>query len=274
MKLGIMQPYFFPYLGYFDLIHYVDRFILFDTAQYIRHGWVNRNRILHPKQGWKYIIVPLQKHAQTTPICDIHVQADMAWQAKIVGQLDHYRKRAPYFDAVLSLVRETFAPSDTSLARLNGRGLQLICDYLKISFQAEYYSDLSLALGAVQAPGEWALEISHALGATHYVNPVGGEAIFEPSRFRQRGIDLMLRPFDNLVYTCRGYAFEPALSILDVLMWNSPQEIRAYLDERKQLHLRLHGDSAGSLPATSSSLADAATPLLPAAAVARESRDR
>ena len=99
MKLGIMQPYLFPYLGYFDLIHCTDRWIVFDTAQYIRHGWINRNRILHPTSGWQYFIIPVKKQSRNTPICDIQVSDNPGWRARVLGQLEHYRKRAPYFPA-------------------------------------------------------------------------------------------------------------------------------------------------------------------------------
>ena len=87
-----MQPYFFPYLGYFHLINSVDEWIIFDTPQYIRHGWVNRNRILHPKSGWLYITVPLVKHPQNTPINEIKIANQKDWKRLILAQLNHYKK--------------------------------------------------------------------------------------------------------------------------------------------------------------------------------------
>ena len=74
MKLAIMQPYFFPYLGYLSLIKNTDRFILFDTVQFIRHGWIERNRVLKQGDGWQYISIPLEKHEQTTLIKDIKIK--------------------------------------------------------------------------------------------------------------------------------------------------------------------------------------------------------
>src|SRR5678815_4096817 len=106
MKLGIMQPYFFPYLGYFDLIHRVDEWVVFDTAQYIRHGWVNRNRILHPTEGWQYVTVPIQKHLQDISICDVQIVSGGGWRERLERQLHHYRRRAPHYDAVMALVHE------------------------------------------------------------------------------------------------------------------------------------------------------------------------
>ena len=80
MKLGIMQPYFFPYLGYFDLINYSNRWIIFDTVQYIRHGWINRNRILKPGEDWQYISVPLVKHQREILIKDVEISANQDWK--------------------------------------------------------------------------------------------------------------------------------------------------------------------------------------------------
>src|SRR5580693_8893111 len=104
MRLGIMQPYLFPYPGYFDLINRCDRWVVFDTAQYIRHGWVNRNRILHPTSGWQYIIVPLKKHERETPINQIETQPYEQWASRILGQLQHYKKKAPGYAVASALV--------------------------------------------------------------------------------------------------------------------------------------------------------------------------
>jgi len=82
-----MQPYFIPYLGYFDLINRTDCWVVFDTVQYIRHGWVNRNRILHSDSGWQYIMVPLKKHSRKAAIKDIEIAANIDWKNRILAQL-------------------------------------------------------------------------------------------------------------------------------------------------------------------------------------------
>lgn len=90
MKLAIMQPYFVPYIGYWQLIHAVDTFVLFDDVQFIRRGWVNRNRVLKHGGGWQYITVPLRKHSLNQLIKDIYVHGNKAWKKQILRQLDHY----------------------------------------------------------------------------------------------------------------------------------------------------------------------------------------
>jgi hypothetical protein len=233
MRLAIMQPYFFPYLGYFDLINYSDRWIVFDTAQYIRHGWVNRNRILHPKEGWQYIIVPLKKHSRNTAIKDIEVSGDSGWHNRILGQIQHYKKKAPYFDMTYQFVQECLSIKEHSLSRLNAAILEKVCRHLGISFNYEYYSEMDLRLGSVEGPDDWALRIAEALRAEEYVNPPGGTEIFDPAKFEAIGIKLTIRNLPVLEYPCKGYECVPGLSIIDVLMWNSPEKVKEYLEKHK-----------------------------------------
>jgi hypothetical protein len=233
MKLGIMQPYFFPYLGYFDLIYSSDRWIVFDTVQFIRHGWINRNRILHPKEGWQYIIVPRKKHERQTAIKDVKISADPKWSPLILAQIEHYQKGAPFYEETYQLVAECLAVKESSLSRLNVAILEKVCLYLGMSFQYEYFSEMVLELGPVERPGDWALRIAELLGAREYVNLPGGEAIFDPSRFKAAGIKLNIRNLPHMEYKCRGYNFVPGLSIIDVLMWNPPDKVKGYLDEHR-----------------------------------------
>jgi hypothetical protein len=230
MKLGIMQPYFFPYLGYFHLIASTDRWIIFDVVQYIRHGWVNRNRILHPSSGWQYVIVPLRKHKRETLIQDVQVNNEIPWREKMLGQLAHYRKKAPYYHETTLLVANALDYDGDSLVELNRRCLSAVCGYLGIQFHAEVLSLMELDVAEnVDGPGDWALEIAGALGASEYVNPRGGADLFDAARFQSRGVRLTIQEFSNLQYSCRGYLFEPDLSILDVLMWQAPETVREHL---------------------------------------------
>ena len=237
MKLAIMQPYFFPYLGYFDLINRVDRWIIFDTPQYIRHGWVNRNRILHPTSGWQYIIVPLKKHHRDTPIYEIQLNRTQDWVGKIINQLEHYSKKAPFHHDTIDLVKRCLAYEEPNLARLNATILREICDVLEIPFDFEYYSEMSLKIGPIQGPGDWALRISRVLDAKEYVNAPGGDHLFDPRWFKQEGIKLTIQKYDSFHYDTAPYEYIPDLSIIDVLMWNSLATVKAYLDDVKATEL-------------------------------------
>ncbi len=231
MKLGIMQPYFAPYIGYFALIRQCDLWVVFDTAQYIRHGWINRNRILHPTTGWQYVIIPLQKHSRETTIKDIKVAEGDEWRSRILGQLQHYRGKAPHYQAILDLVSNALAIKTLSLLQFNALLLQRVCEHLGMTFNFYFLSEMNLALPEITDPGHWALEISTALGAKEYLNPPGGKNLFNTDDFQARGIKLTIQDPHSFNYATGSYGSVPDLSIIDVMMWNSPKQILAHLDQ-------------------------------------------
>lgn len=230
MKLGIMQPYFFPYLGYFDLINCSDRWIVFDNVQYIRHGWINRNRILHSSKGWSYIIVPV-KFSRDTLIQGVNIVDDGKWKKRILGQLQHYKAKAPYYRETVRLIEDCFSFDDALISQFNVFTLKKVCAYLGIQFNYSIFSEMKLEIGTIEDPGDWALRISQSLGAEKYINPPGGESIFDKNKFESSNIKLEIRRLPPLIYECSGYEFVENLSIIDVLMWNRPEEIKRYLDQ-------------------------------------------
>jgi len=231
MRLGIMQPYFFPYLGYYELIARTDRWIVFDVVKYTPKSWMNRNRILHPKQGWQYVSVPVVHTSMDMLIRDVCIVDRNQAAERILGQVDHYRvRRAPHFAAVRELIRSCLLDGDSTLLRdVNVRSLAQVCAYLGINARMDVLSGMALALPEVHDPGRWALEISSALGAEEYLNPPGGRELFDPAAFQARGIKLTFTELPEFAYDCRPYQYIPNLSILDVLMWNEPERVRAFL---------------------------------------------
>lgn len=231
MKLAIMQPYFFPYLGYFSLIAHSDQFILFDPVQHIRHGWIERNRILKPGEGWQHISVPLEKHARETLIKDLSIKNGTDWQVRIFRQLEHYKKKAPYYSRVIELLQFCFDEQITSIVKLNQKCLTLVCDYLGIAFHPQIFSEMNLEIGPVTHAGEWALRISEAMGASQYINPPGGREIFKEEQFKDLGIELKFLQSKLPEYSQRRPVFENGLSIIDVMMFNSVEEIREMVNQ-------------------------------------------
>lgn len=230
LVLGIMQPYFFPYLGHFSLIAAVDEWIVFDITQYTPKTWMNRNRILHPGGGWQYVTVPLSNSSISIKTREARILNPSAAKSNIAGKLSHYKRKAPHFDAVMALIDEAFgAATDDSLVHLDVRGLGAVCRYLDIPFKYRICSELELPLPNSLAPGQWALEICSLLGATGYVNPASGRDLFDPAAFAHRGIALHFAQPEEFIYDTAPYRFEPNLSILDVLMWNSPERVRSHL---------------------------------------------
>jgi len=232
MRVGIMQPYIFPYLGYFDLINKSDQWIVFDTPQYIRHGWINRNRILHPTSGWQYFIVPVKKHRRETPINEIEIAKSENWQEKIFGQLNHYRKKARFFSNTVEFIKSCFDNNSGNLAEFNTNIIKKICELLKIDTEIKIFSKMNISINSVEVAGDWALRICETLGAESYINPPGGENIFDKSAFVKSNIKLIIQDFKNINYPVRGYEFIEGLSIIDVLMWNHLSDIKYYLDNQ------------------------------------------
>jgi hypothetical protein len=235
MKLGIMQPYFFPYIGYFQLMNAVDRWIVFDDIQFRDKGWVNRNRVLHPdpKKEWQFITVPLDNRAQFDKICDISVKSEIQWKSQILGKLTHYKKKAPYYAQTINFVRDCLDTDDANLSRLLISILKKTRDYLGITTPIDIQSEMRLQLLKIQHAGQWALRISEALGAKEYVNPSGGQQIFNPSEFEDANIKLSFLSPGFEAYCQRRADFIAGLSIIDVLMFTGREQAAMLLEGYK-----------------------------------------
>lgn len=231
MKIGIMQPYFFPYLGYFALIQQVDRFILLDKVQFIRHGWIERNRILKQSGGWGYIAVPLEKHPQKTLIEDIRIKNSEKWKEKILAQLVYY-KGAPNYYKVRKLVEQAFQDDYSDIVQCDYHALNMVCEYLGITTPIEIYSNMGLQIATPNCADEWALNICKAIPeVTEYWNPEGGLSFFDRSKYENSQIKIYFMQMKLREYMQKGNVFEPGLSILDVMMFNSPEEIHDMMNE-------------------------------------------
>ncbi len=231
MKIAIMQPYFFPYIGYFQLINSVDRFILFDDVQYIRHGWISRNRILKPVEGHQYIMMSLAEHNRDTLIRNINAKEGDDWKIKILRQIEHYKKKAPYYSQVRQLLIESFNSAELNVTRLNGHFLKQVFCYLGIDFKIEISSEMNFDYSNVADAGQWALRISEQMGASEYINPPGGVALFDKSKFDKSGIQLGFIQPQLKEYSQQRSIFESGLSIVDILMFNAPEKVREMLND-------------------------------------------
>jgi hypothetical protein len=226
VKLAIMQPYFFPYLGHFALISHCEKWVVFDITQYTPKSWMSRNRVLHPKEGWNYISVPLANASISIKTAQAEILSFAELAPSLLGKLSHYRKKAPFHRLVERLIAEIFSVPTHSLVALNVRALDAVCRYLGIRFDHALASELELALPEIDHPGGWAPAISRCLGATEYINPISGRSIFRQAEFDAAGVALKWLDFRNFVYPTGSYRFEEGLSILDVMMWNEPAAIR------------------------------------------------
>ena len=153
MRLGIMQPYFFPYAGHFELIASTDRWVVFDTVKYNRRSWMNRNRVLGPQKGWQYVGVPVRHAVFGTPVHTVTVLDKQAALARLLAQTVHYRRFAPYYRETTRLIEESFGRTRSDrLVDLNVSILVVVCEYLRTPFRWQLCSESGLDLGAVHEP--------------------------------------------------------------------------------------------------------------------------
>ncbi len=232
-KVAIMQPYFFPYIGYFSLIKNTDKFILFDVVQFIRHGWIERNRILKPDLGWQYISVPLVKHDMQTLIQDVKINNNENWKDHLLAQLQHYKKKSPFYKQTIEVVKKGLDIETDSIVELNYSTMKAVCDYLEIPFNCEIFSKMNLEIEPANAPDEWALNICKAAGYQEYWNPPGGMEFFNPKKYEDAGVKLCFQKVNVMPYPQRRGPenIETGLSIIDVMMFNSPEKILEMMDD-------------------------------------------
>lgn len=225
--VSMMQPYLFPYLGYFQLIARSDVFVLGDDLQYVKGSWINRNRVLTNGQP-KLISFPLRKASQFTAInqrwlCDEFPQEVQ----RLLKTLEHAYARAPHYIEVMDLVRQILAHPERNLARFIENSIRRICAYLQIATPIRIGSELGLP--ARMDKQERILSIAEKMNAELYINPIGGMALYSPAFFRAHGLTLRFLRMDDLSYPQLNHPFVPSLSIIDVLMFNSRSEAQALL---------------------------------------------
>jgi hypothetical protein len=232
-KLAIMQPYFFPYIGYFSLINLVDEFIIFDTPQFIRHGWIERNRILKQNGEPIYISIPLVKKPRETSILDMEIRNTENWKNKILAQLVPYKKKAPFYYKVVDLLNSIFELQTDNLVEMNIHALKTICNYLGITTPIKIWSKMDEQIGEVTEPDEWALEITKALGGSSYINPIGGKSFFNKEKYNDKGINIQFLEQKEVEYNQFTESFIPNLSIIDTLMFNDVDTVKELLNKFK-----------------------------------------
>jgi hypothetical protein len=221
MKLAIMQPYFFPYIGYYQLIHAVDKFVIYDDVSFIKQGWINRNRILVSGQA-SYITVPLAGASSFKPIRDIQVSTHSDWQTKLLKTIAHSYKKAPFFEPVFPLIERIVRKSEDHISRLAIASLLEITQYLDIDTEV-LETSIGYQNSHLQAQDR-VIDICKLERASHYINPIGGVSLYSTATFMQSGIHLSFLKPTQIEYRQLNHDFIPWLSIIDVLMFNGKEK--------------------------------------------------
>lgn len=224
MKLAIMQPYLFPYLGYFQLIRAVDAFVVYDDVNYINRGWINRNHIL-ANGDRQLITLPLQGASQNKLINQIEVGGPH----KMLKNLCQNYGKAPYFDTVYPMLEDILTQTEKNLACFLDYQLHSICDYLGINPQ--WHISSLLEKDNELRGQDKILAICEALGATHYINVPGGRALYDQPSFAARGLLLSFIQPRTIEYRQFNKPFVPNLSIIDVMMFNNREKCASLLKE-------------------------------------------
>ncbi|HUN92747.1 MAG TPA: WbqC family protein [Burkholderiaceae bacterium] len=225
MRVGIMQPYFFPYVGYFQLMAAVDVFVLHDDVQFIKAGWVHRNRfLLNGEAAW--FGLQLAQGPSTALIREREIAPSFD-ATQLVRRIAAAYHRAPERDAALQLLQDVLAAGDRGLADVNERGLRRVGEFLRIATPIVRSSSLQLD-PELRAQAR-VIEIVRRMRGDTYVNPIGGLELYDEAAFAEAGQQLRFHRCGEVAYPQFGSTFVPSLSILDVLMFNAPASVAAML---------------------------------------------
>jgi len=222
MKLGIMQPYFLPYIGYFQLMAAVDKFVIYDNIKYTKKGWINRNRILL-NGGDAIFSLPLKKGSDSLDIAERELSIDFN-RDKLLNQFKGAYNGAPYFSETYSLLRR--------IVDFEGRGL---FDYLYhsliemrayLDIKTEICTSSEVAIDNNLKGQDMVLAICDSMRADIYINAIGGLDLYNRLAFQSHGLVLKFIKTGSFEYPQFANTFVPNLSIVDILMFNSMGKIQ------------------------------------------------
>src|SRR5258706_562974 len=216
MKIAVMQPYFFPYLGYFQLINSVDKFIVYDDVSFIKQGWIARNSIL--QDGRRHMFsIPLKNASSYKLIKDteLHDRLFPLWKSKFLKALLMGYKKAPYFHAAFTLIEKVLESEDKCISKLASQSIAEVCKYLEVETKIIL---TSTGYGNEVLKGkDRVIDICKIESADSYINVPGGESLYSREEFSQQGIKLMFIKPILTPYSQYGDEFLPGLSMIDVL---------------------------------------------------------
>ncbi len=228
MKLGIMQPYFIPYIGYWQLINAVDKYVIYDDVNFIKGGWINRNKILLNGEA-HYFNVPMIGASSFKKINEVSVNWDKKLMENNIKTISNAYRNAPYYEIVFPIVEKILRFQTSSLSDYVINSIRIICEYLQIGTELILSSEIDKDENLKGQ--DKVVSICHLLGATEYVNAIGGQELYSKEMFLNEGIQLSFLHSNTIIYNQRNTEFVPNLSIIDVMMFNCKEKIEDYLKE-------------------------------------------
>ncbi len=231
MKIGIMQPYFLPYIGYFQLINTVDQFIIYDNIQYTKKGWINRNRILVNGTD-EYITLPVKNDSDFLDV-DQRFLAETfeKGKIKIVRKIKESYRNAPFYEQAYYLINDILNYKNFNLFEFIFNSIIKICDYLDIRTQIVRSSEINIDHGLKSE--KKVISICNTFNSPTYINSIGGMGLYSKKEFEKNSIELFFLETQKTEYKQFDHDFVPWLSIIDVLMFNSKDQITHFLNNYK-----------------------------------------
>lgn len=227
MKLGIMQPYFLPYIGYFQLLNAVDKYVIYDNIQYTKKSWINRNRILQNGKDLLFSIA-LEKDSDYLDIKDRYVSNNFD-RKKLLNQIRESYRKAPYFGIVMPLIEDIVNYGESNLFSYVYNSVKEICKYLQIDTEITISSTLNID-HSLKGQNK-VISICKAMEASNYYNAIGGRDLYLPADFVKENITLHFLSTSPIEYKQFSNEFVSNLSILDVMMFNSVDDIHNMLND-------------------------------------------
>jgi len=229
MKLAIMQPYLFPYIGYFQLINAVDKFVVYDDVAFIKQGWINRNNIL--VNGAPFLFsIPVKNISSFVLIKDVEVDINKLsfWKLKFLKTIELNYKKAPNFEFTYQLLNRILATDETHIVQINLKSIVQLCEHLDIKTTIVNSSTIynNAELKSVQR----VIDICKKENATHYINAIGGKDIYSKELFNSENINLKFIQSNQLIYKQFDKPFVANLSIIDLLMFNDKKDIQTFIN--------------------------------------------
>jgi hypothetical protein len=227
MKIAIMQPYFFPYIGYFQLINAVDEFVLYDNIEYTKKGWINRNRIL-VNGNEAMITLPIKKDSDYLNINNRFLAETWAVeQKKMLNRIYESYRKAPYFIECFDVIEKCINFEDRNLFNFVFNSIQLVMKYLNIDTKLIVSS--SVPIDHQLKSVEKVMALCMERGANVYINPIGGLELYDKESFKKNKLELQFLRSNNITYTQYTNEYIPWMSMIDVMMFNSKDEITSKL---------------------------------------------
>lgn len=236
MKLGIMQPYLFPYIGYFQLLELVDRYVVCDNVQYTKESWINRNRLLADSKtnADTYFTFAVKKGERNASICDRFYSDQMQKdKEKLLHTLQFVYKKAPYFQEMYPKIEEWLSYEEHQVAKFNVHMIKKVAEYLDIHTEIIISSEVTDENYRKEAfkRQDMVKYMCHYFGGDEYVNAIGGTVLYLKEDFARDNIKLGFIKTDDIHYKQFSKEFVPNLSIIDVMMFNTKEEVKALLHQ-------------------------------------------